>query len=140
MGSVTFSACSDSGLKSDIASIEDYLEENNLIAESLSSGLHYIIEEEGTGTEFPSVTSDVTVRYTGYLLDGFVFDQTEGNNTIEFNLGGVIEGWRQGIPLFKRGGKGKLLIPSDLGYGNVQVGPIPPGSVLVFDIELVDFD
>ncbi|MCB0643167.1 MAG: FKBP-type peptidyl-prolyl cis-trans isomerase [Phaeodactylibacter sp.] len=136
---LSLSACQDAGLKADIAEIEKYLDNNNLVAESLDSGLHYIITEEGTGMEHPTAASDVNVIYKGYLLDGTVFDQTPANEMSSFNLGNVIEGWRQGIPLLKAGGKGTLFIPSDLGYGDFQVGPIPAGSVLVFDVELLSF-
>lgn len=142
MGAVSLlalGACKNADLKADIADIEQYLSENNLVAQSLDSGLHYMIEDEGTGTGHPTPTSDVNVIYKGYLLDGFVFDQTPANEMSSFNLANVIEGWREGIPLFKAGGKGKLFIPSDLGYGDFQVGPIPAGSVLVFDIELLSF-
>ncbi|MCU0346785.1 MAG: FKBP-type peptidyl-prolyl cis-trans isomerase [Saprospiraceae bacterium] len=124
-------------LKTDIKKIEDYLADNNLTAQSTASGLHYIIEEEGTGGH-PSATSEVTVNYKGYFLDGGVFDQTNGT-PITFSLQNVIEGWTEGIPLFKKGGKGKLFIPSALAYGNSGQGSIPGRTVIAFDVELVDF-
>jgi FKBP-type peptidyl-prolyl cis-trans isomerase FkpA len=112
-----------------------FIGDNNLSATATGSGLHYVIEEEGTGAR-PKSNSDVEVKYKGYFTNGNVFDQnTEG---IRFNLQGVIEGWTEGIPLFKEGGKGMLLIPSKLGYGDGNVGSIPPNSVLIFDIELID--
>lgn len=129
----------DSLLEHDIAIIEQYLKTHNLSAQSLSSGLYYIIEDPGSGSGYPAPGSVVKVRYTGFLPDGQIFDQTIGNQFVPFNLDNVIEGWKQGIPLFRKGGKGMLLIPSTLGYGNRQVGPIPPNSVLLFEIELVDF-
>ena len=105
-------------------------------ADSLASGIFYVIDEPGTGTANPTSTSSVTVKYKGYTLDGKIFDQNDAG--ITFNLGNVIEGWKQGIPLFKKGGKGKLLIPAKLAYYNGTTG-IPPYSVLVFEIELINF-
>jgi FKBP-type peptidyl-prolyl cis-trans isomerase FkpA len=120
-------------LEKDIAKIEKYLEENELTAESTSSGLHYIIEVQGTGAK-PNYYSTVKVAYKGYLLDGTVFD--EGTNTWE--LYNLVPGWQEGIPLFNKGGRGKLLIPSKLGYGAVAKPNIPANSVLIFDISLID--
>ena len=123
----------------DAALIREYLEANNLDAQSTDSGLHYIIEEPGNN-ERPNISSTVRVIYTGRLLDGFQFDSSEGN-VREFELARLIPGWQEGIPLFGKGGKGILIIPSHLGYGSTVIpgSGIPPNSVLVFDMELVDF-
>lgn len=124
----------------DITIIENYLATNNLQAEKTASGLHYIITEEGTGAH-PLSTSRVTVKYKGYFVDGRVFDQTPPANTITFGLNEVIPGWTEGIPLLKSGGgKGMLLIPSALGYGRPGRGSIPPNTVLLFDVTLLDFE
>jgi len=117
------------------ADIIKYIEKNNLDTTKTSSGLYYMIENEGTGTR-PTRTSNVTVAYKGYFLDGTVFDKS-GANGISFPLNGVIQGWTEGIPLFKEGGKGKLIVPSNLGYGANGRGLIPGGAVLVFDINLI---
>ncbi|MCB0526513.1 MAG: FKBP-type peptidyl-prolyl cis-trans isomerase [Lewinellaceae bacterium] len=135
ISSVTLFACDR---KSDMEKIEDYLQTNNLEATATGSGLYYIIEQEGTGGH-PNLQSNVTVRYKGYLLDGTVFDQTPGSQTISFKLTEVIKGWQEAVPLLQKGGKGTFLIPSDLGYGSQRAGIIPPNSVLIFDIELVNF-
>jgi FKBP-type peptidyl-prolyl cis-trans isomerase FkpA len=124
-------------LAKDIKLIEEYLADNNLAAESTESGLHYIIEEPGSGGH-PKLEDEVTVHYKGYLLDGSVFDQTSGS-PISFGLQQVILGWQEGIPLFQKGGKGQLFIPSGLGYGANPPPGIPSRAVLVFDVELVDF-
>lgn len=121
-------------LEKDLAQINQYLTDKGLSAKSTASGLHYIIETEGTGGH-PDLSSTVDVEYKGYLLDGSVFDARRTT----FPLSNVIEGWQEGIPLFQKGGKGKLLIPSGLGYGNRAAGTIPANSVLVFDIELFGF-
>ncbi|MEM9884519.1 MAG: FKBP-type peptidyl-prolyl cis-trans isomerase [Bacteroidota bacterium] len=129
---------SERQLAIDVGEIEDYLESNNIAADSTASGIYYFFEEEGEG-ENPTANSTVTVRYKGYFLDGTVFDQTEGDATATFALNAVIRGWTEGIQLFKKGGKGTLIIPSALAYGPNGRGEIPPNTVLAFDIELVNF-
>ncbi len=116
--------------------IADYLASNFLTAESSASGLHWIIDSLGTGS-YPDLSSTVTVAYSGYFTDGGVFDESSDSGAT-FPLTGVIEGWQEGIPKFKEGGAGTLIIPSALGYGNNEVGSIPKNSVLVFDVHLID--
>ncbi len=117
--------------------ITAFIEENELEAQKTDTGLYYVIEEEGTG-EQPTASSNVTVDYKGYLINSSIpFDQSEAFTT---NLNEVIPGWTEGIPHFKEGGKGKLLIPSRLGYGPSGAGPIPGGAVLIFDIELISIN
>ncbi|MEP2059979.1 MAG: FKBP-type peptidyl-prolyl cis-trans isomerase, partial [Maribacter litoralis] len=91
-------------------------------------------ENQGDGAA-PTATSNVTVAYKGYFLNGTVFDQSEEGITI--GLDQVISGWTEGIQLFNEGGNGMLLIPAHLGYGSFDYNGIPGGSVLVFDIELL---
>jgi FKBP-type peptidyl-prolyl cis-trans isomerase FkpA len=136
-----FSACNkeDSQADKDDVIIQQYLADNSIQATKDPSGLYYVITEEGTG-DHPDISSEVTVRYKGYLTDGTVFDETTGNATATFPLSGLIRGWQIGIPKLKQGGKGTFFIPSDLGYGDNATGNIPANSVLIFDIELVSFD
>lgn len=115
--------------------IKDYLAKNNLTAQRSNSGLYYIINEAGTGTQ-PTATSNVTVAYKGYFTNGNVFDQSKAEG-ISFGLNQVIKGWTEGIPYFKAGGSGVLLVPAHLGYGSYNYGPIPGGSVLIFDVKLI---
>lgn len=115
--------------------IKDYLLKNNLTAKRSTSGLYYIINEPGTGTQ-PTAASNVTVAYKGYFTNGNVFDQSKAEG-ISLSLNKVIRGWTEGIPYFKTGGSGVLLIPSHLGYGSTNNGPIPGGSVLIFDVKLI---
>lgn len=95
----------------------------------------------GTGAEAKEGSS-ITVKYTGKLTDGTVFDSTEkqGGAPATFTLakGSLIDGWVQGIPGMKVGGKRHLVIPASLGYGAKANGSIPANSPLEFDIELVD--
>lgn len=99
------------------------------------SGLQYQVIEEGTG---PSPTSsDVAlVGYKGSLLDGTVFDE---NPQVPMPIDGVVPGFSEGLQKMKKGGKYRLWIPPELGYGDQQAGPIPAGSVLVFDVTMHEF-
>ena len=112
-----------------------YIEDNNLNATKSSSGLYYVIKNQGTGTR-PTTSSNVTVAYKGYFLDGSVFDHSNANG-ISFGLNQVIPGWTEGITYFKEGGDGILLVPYQLGYGANGRGAIPGGAVLIFDVKLI---
>lgn len=115
--------------------ITDYIAKNNLTAQRTASGLYYVIKEQGTGTQ-PTATSNVTVAYKGYYSNGTIFDQSTSAG-VSFNLYEVIKGWTEGIPYFKAGGNGILLVPSHLGYGPFNYRGIPGGSVLIFDVKLI---
>lgn len=102
------------------------------------SGLQIEMLTEGTGKK-PSVTDVVVVHYEGRLLDGTVFDSSIARGEpAEFALNQVIPGWTEGLQLIKAGGKARLTIPSDLAYGPGGVRSIPPNSVLVFEVELIE--
>ena len=113
-----------------------YIDKWGLDAVATGTGLYYVIETEGGGIH-PTATSDVRVQYKGYFTDSDVFDESNSVG-ITFNLQNVIAGWTEGIPYFKEGGSGKLLIPSALGYGTSGSGSIPPNTVLIFDVTLHD--
>lgn len=119
----------------DIKEIKEYISSNDLSAKETESGLFYVIKKEGSGKK-PESDADVTVRYKGYTTDGSVFDKSDEEG-ITFNLQEVIKGWTEGIQKFKEGGKGMLLIPSQLAYGEKGSGAINPNTVLIFDIELL---
>ena len=116
--------------------IQQYIIDNNLNAQATGSGLYYVMDNPGNG-DTPNINSTVTVAYVGKLTNGTIFDQS-GSVPATFQLSGVIQGWQEGIPLFSEGGSGTLLIPSVLGYGNQAVGSIPPNSVLIFDVDLIN--
>lgn len=118
--------------------IKNYLTENNKEATSHSSGIYYEIIVEGTGGH-PNVNSTVEVKYKGYFTNHVVFDETTGSKTFVNALSELIVGWQIGIPLLQKGGKGVLYVPSYLAYGSRGQGSIPPNTVLIFDIELIDF-
>ncbi|MBL8190265.1 MAG: FKBP-type peptidyl-prolyl cis-trans isomerase [Acidobacteria bacterium] len=104
------------------------------------SGLKYIDEVVGNGAS-PSRGKQVTVHYTGKLENGKQFDSSVGREPFTFTIGvsQVIKGWDEGVMTMKVGGKRKLIIPANLGYGARGAGAdIPPNATLYFDVELLD--
>lgn len=124
--------------KAEKANMDKLLNETYGGAATTASGLRYITQVEGTGKS-PLATDQVTVHYTGYLLNGTKFDSSvDRGQPATFGLNQVIRGWTEGLQLMKEGGKTKFIIPSDLGYGaNGAGGVIPPNAWLVFDVELI---
>jgi FKBP-type peptidyl-prolyl cis-trans isomerase len=131
-----------------------YIKEEQLIKEYINargwqftkteSGLFVVVDKAGSGKK-PVNGSKVKVNYSGFLLDGTPFDsnvnpQFNHVQPFEFTIGSgqVIKGWDEGIPYFAKGGKGKLIIPARIGYGEQGSGKIPPNSSLMFEIELLD--
>lgn len=117
-----------------------FLEENKKKPEvkETPSGLQYIIEKDGTGAR-PTKEDEVTVHYTGKLLDGTVFDSSVNRGEpATFPLNRVIPGWTEGVQLMREGAKFTFFIPSDLAYGAQGIpNAIPPHSTLIFDVELL---
>jgi len=102
------------------------------------SGLQYRVITEGTGVK-PTATDTVSVHYVGKLLDGTEFDSSiSRGEPVAFPVNGVIAGWTEALQLMPQGSKWELVIPSDLAYGPGGNGPIPPNSVLVFEVELLE--
>jgi len=134
--------------------IKSYISEKAMTAEVTEEGLYYEITQTGNGVK-PQVGQTVKVNYTGYLMDGTVFDTSVEETAKEANVyspgrpygpldfplgqGRVIQGWDIGIGLLSEGGKATLVIPSPLAYGNRgSGGVIKPNSTLVFTVELVE--
>jgi len=117
--------------------IQAYIKQNHIDAKKGPQGLYYQILKEGTGVN-ATENSTVKVNYEGKMTDGTVFDSTPAGQPMSFPLGNVIRGWTIGIPLVKAGGKILLLIPSALGYAEQGGGPIPPNTVLIFTIDVVN--
>lgn len=104
------------------------------------SGLRYLVVKAGDAAAKPKATSTVTCRYHGTLADGTVFDSTRNRNDepVTFSLAEVIPGWTEGLQLVGKGGVIKLWIPAGLAYGEQDAGPIPGGSVLAFEVEVLE--
>ncbi len=120
----------------EIASLQSYLSSKSITATQHSGGFFYVINAQGTGPT-PMLSSTVTVKYTGKLTNDVIFDQDLTGNA-RFLLSNLILGWRRGLPLIQKGGSITLFIPPSLGYGCNPTGSIPPGSNLIFTIELLD--
>lgn len=137
-----FSGCLDSGngvdslaqMEEDIKVIDSYLSTNGIDAIKDKSGVRYVIKKLGVGLP-PKTDQSIKVVYKGYFLSGTVFD--EGGNATSL-LSSLITGWQLALSVWPKGTQGTLYVPSPLGYGSQQVGTIPPNTILVFDIEIVD--
>jgi len=145
LGIIAFSSCAkqNTGCQAVAPSTEkkvmdSFCIRNNITYTEHSTGLMYQVINPGAGVT-PNQNSAVYIRYTGTLLDGTVFDsQTDPAKTGWF-LSGLIDGWKIGLPLIKKGGRILLVIPSAYAYGCIGGGTkIPPNSPLYFDITLVD--
>ena len=119
---------------------EAYLEANKAKegVKVTESGLQYRVIEEGSGRS-PRSTDEVVVHYRGTLIDGTEFDSSyKRNEPARFPVTGVIPGWVEALQMMKPGAKWELVIPSDLAYGERGNMRIPPNSVLIFEVELVE--
>ncbi|EAZ56123.1 peptidyl-prolyl cis-trans isomerase FklB, partial [Pseudomonas aeruginosa C3719] len=104
----------------------------------LPSGLQFEVLSTGEGAK-PSREDTVRTHYHGTLIDDTVFDSSyQRGQPAEFPVGGVIAGWVEALQLMNAGSKWRLHVPSELAYGGQAVGSIPPHSVLVFDVELLE--
>jgi len=113
------------------------LKDNKAIVE-LPDGLRYEILKPGDGPN-PRPTDTVKVNYTGTLINGSIFDSSvQRGQPVEFELTKVIPGWTEGLQKVGKGGRIKLYVPPQLGYGDDGRPGIPPGSVLIFEIEVLD--
>lgn len=105
-----------------------------------ASGLQYRVLTAGSG-DSPQATDTVRVHYEGRLISGDVFDSSyQRGEPVSFPLNGVIPGWSEGVQLMTPGAKYEFTIPAALAYGPSGTGPIPPNSVLVFDVELLEIN
>ena len=122
------------------AEAEKFLNENKSKEgmKTTASGLQYKVLKDGNGAQ-PKSSDTVTVNYRGTLTDGTEFDSSyKRGQPASFPVSGVIKGWTEALQLMKVGSKYQLVIPPDLGYGQNGQGAIPPSSVLIFEVELLD--
>ena len=119
----------------------DFLEKNAGVAgiTTTASGLQYMVFSPGDDkAETPTVNDRVTVNYRGRLLDGTEFDNSDSHpQAATFGLEGVIKGWHEALLMMKPGAKWRLFIPPALAYDTFSPPAIPPGSLLIFDVELL---
>lgn len=121
---------------------EKFLKEigNNKSVYTTKSGLKYRRVKEGNG-KHPKATDRVKVHYTGTLIDGKKFDSSvDRGEPLTFPLNQVIPGWTEGLQLMDEGSKYILYIPYNLGYGTRDMGDIPAGSTLIFEVELLEIN
>jgi FKBP-type peptidyl-prolyl cis-trans isomerase len=137
---ITLVACGGSGDAKGAASAGDFAVDSALLTRT-GSGLQYQDVTVGDGAEAAEGKVAV-VHYTGWLTDGTKFDSSrDRGEPFSFPLGAgqVIPGWDEGVAGMKVGGRRKLVIPANLGYGDAGAPPvIPPSATLVFDVELLD--
>ncbi len=128
--------------RENIAKGEKYMQEisRNKSVYTTQSGLKYRRIKEGNGKR-PTVTDRVKVHYTGKLIDGKTFDSSvERGTPLTFPLNQVIPGWTEGLQLMDEGSKYMLYVPYNLGYGTHDMGNIPAGSTLIFEVELLEIN
>jgi FKBP-type peptidyl-prolyl cis-trans isomerase FkpA len=139
----------------DMAAIDAYLTEKNIVAEKTESGLRYVITKSGMG-ENGKPGQVAKVNYTGYMLDGQYFDSSDKSVAeqkgiysarrepytpydVTIDQTSVIKGWHEALKLLNKGAKATIYVPSSLAYGPQQRSEIiKPNSILVFDLEVVD--
>ena len=113
---------------------------DSTLFKTTASGLKYAIIKEGEG-ELVGKEKQATVHYSGFLLNGNRFDSSVERDepfTFVAGVGQVIPGWDEGVQLMKKGSKARFIVPSNLAYGDRDLGKIPPNSTLIFDVELLD--
>lgn len=118
--------------------IERFIERQNWKLTKSESGLYSQQLQEGSGNESVIFGSEVTIAYKGTLMNGSVFDQTPPNKPLKSPLKGLIMGFQEGLLGQKKGAKLRLIVPPQLGYGDMDLEKIPQNSVLVFEIELLE--
>jgi len=131
---------SESKAKPNIEAGKKFLAQNKTKAgiKTTPSGLQYEVVVAGTGPK-PTANDSVTCHYAGTLIDGTEFDNSyKRGQPITFAVTGVIKGWTEALQLMPMGSKYRLYIPQQLAYGTNDMGNIPAGSVLLFEVELLD--
>jgi FKBP-type peptidyl-prolyl cis-trans isomerase FkpA len=129
-------SCNSVSPSAELSTMQSYAASHGVSATQHTSGLLYQITNQGSGAT-PNLGSLISVRYTGQLLDGTVFDSRTGTPLV-LGLGGLIQGWQIGLQLIQKGGTIKMIIPSALAYGCQGSGPVPANAIVYFEVELVD--
>ncbi len=123
------------------ANVEAELKNRYPEAIRTKTGLRYVVKKKGDGERFPKMGTRVKVHYQGSLLDGRIFDSSiQRGKPTEFRVGEVIEGWNEALVTMSAGEERTLIIPPELGYGEMGYpGIIPPNSYLIFEVHLLSF-
>ena len=129
-------SCQDKTIQSESATITAYAAANGIAGTTHNTGVYYQVVTPGSGPS-PTAGSQVSVRYTGKLTNGTVFD-SQTTNAVTFPLGNTIPGFQIALQLIQKGGTIKFIIPSSLAYGCEGTGNIPGNSILVFEVQLID--
>jgi len=129
--------CTPKTPASESTQMQAYCNLNGITPTIHSSGLYYQIINPGSGAT-PTANSTIYITYVGKLLDGTTFDLQNNASATAWPLNQLIEGWRVGLPLIKKGGEIQLVVPSSMAYGCAGYGAIPGNAILFFDITLVD--
>ena len=129
-------SCTDN-TDEDRISILNYLDSNGLVSKD-TSGVFVVIQVPG-GAEKPKETSTFRIKYTGYYMDGEIFDKSSGNDGVVLKLSSAVKGLRIGLGKFGKNSKGTILIPSGLGYANNPPFGIRHNAILIYDVEVLDF-
>jgi FKBP-type peptidyl-prolyl cis-trans isomerase len=120
--------------------IEKYVKKSKIPYQRTETGLFLYIENEGEGDEFIKFTDRVTFSYVGKLMNGRIFDKKTKDNPVTYETRVLIEGWKEAFAYLKKGGKAKLVVPPQLGYGDEKLSDIPQNSILFFDVEILDVE
>lgn len=118
--------------------IQALLAANNLTMDRLENGLYIDVIHPGTGEELIKITDEVTFYYTGYLSDGSVFQSIPEDEPLTFPVRSLIAGWQDALSFVSEGGKLKVIIPPQLGYGSKNTELVPPNSILLYEMTVVE--
>jgi len=130
-----YEACKNKSPQDEEAEIIAYASAQGMVTQKDASGMYYQVLNYGSGAT-PNNNSTVTVKYTGKLLNGTVFDQR--NTGVDVTMANVIEGWKVGLALIHKGGTIQMIIPSSMGYGCNGFATVPANAILFFQVEVVD--
>ena len=119
----------------EVNALAQFISKDSIDAIMDPRGFYYKIDTAGSYSR-PLPCANITINYTGTFISGKVFDQ--GKN-VAFNLDALILGWKMGLPLIGKNGKITLYLPPSFAYGSHEINGIPPNSILVFSIELINF-
>jgi FKBP-type peptidyl-prolyl cis-trans isomerase FkpA len=136
-GCVKSSSCDPNPPYSESSQILAYASANGMNMTGHPSGLYYEIVDMGTGPA-PTDNSNIVITYTGKMLNGTIIDYQPTPNPSAIPLSSFVEGWRIALPLIKRGGHIRIIVPSALAYGCQEYRGLPGNTIIFYDIDLVD--